>query len=792
MAEAVSPAAARDRLALLLGAVNAPGSFSAKRTAAADGLHLDVRGVGPLQFPVPKEQLRQLAHFARPARYGLGELTLLDRRVRDTWEVPKSRVKIDQRLWSKTLLPVLDGLRADLGLPAECRLKAELHSMLVYGPGQFFAPHQDSEKADGMVGSLVVTLPGAFKGGALVVDHGAERATYLSSKDRLSFVAFYTDCRHEIRRVRSGHRIVLTYNLLLQGEAATTTVAEPAPETRDALDACVRDHFATPVPAPAWSRDRDSRDAPNRLVYLLDHEYTSRALSWTRLKGSDAARVAALRAAAERVDCEVVLALADVHETWDAFEDEESWHGRSRSWDEYTDDVDDEGWLDDGGGDDPDADYSLNELIESEISLTHWIDASGSPGDTIASAVAESEVCASTASDRLTPFASEYEGYMGNYGNTLDRWYHRGAVVLWPRTAAFVVRAQATPGWALGEVAARLKAGAVGEARELVTRLAPFWQRIGPAAEQRGVFKEALRAAGGIDTPEPAAMLLAPFRLEMLAEGDAKALSALSDRYGEAWLRPVVARWSRRERYWDDGAERGAWIVSLPALVAALGVVGETGTLVGRLLVGDAWNWLAGSVARCREIARPSWRADALDELVRPTLATLQSAAVVGAVEIRDQGLAVLGDGDDTLLRYLTGVVRAGAKLDAAVRAAAGLDSIAQHCARRLEDRLGRSPRSPDDWSIELPDGCACAVCHTLAAFLAERDERARDWPLAQDGRRHVHSRIDAAELPVSHQTRRKGRPYTLVLTKTADVFARETQTRLRDQADLSWLRASP
>lgn len=31
------------------------------------------------------------------------------------------------------------------------------------------------------------------------------------------------------------------------------------------------------------------------------------------------------------------------------------------------------------------------------------------------------EVCATTPSKALEPYESEYEGYMGNYGNTLDR-----------------------------------------------------------------------------------------------------------------------------------------------------------------------------------------------------------------------------------------------------------------------------------------------------------------------------------------------------------------------------------
>ncbi|GIH73554.1 hypothetical protein Mth01_58070 [Sphaerimonospora thailandensis] len=42
--------------------------------------------------------------------------------------------------------------------------------------------------------------------------------------------------------------------------------------------------------------------------------------------------------------------------------------------------------------------------------------------------------------------------------------------------------------------------------------------------------------------------------------------------------------------------------------------------------------------------------------------------------------------------------------------------------------------------------------------------------------------------MPVRHETRRQGRPYTLVLTKTEALFERERLTRERGQADLAWL----
>ncbi len=62
------------------------------------------------------------------------------------------------------------------------------------------------------------------------------------------------------------------------------------------------------------------------------------------------------------------------------------------------------------------------------------------------------------------------------------------------------------------------------------------------------------------------------------------------------------------------------------------------------------------------------------------------------------------------------------------------------------------------------------------------------EWPLAKDRRAHVHGRMDTAELPVDHQTRRVGRPYTLVLTNTKALFEREAKQRRRDEKDLAWL----
>ena len=102
------------------------------------------------------------------------------------------------------LKDVLATVKEELGLPNAAELTADLHSLLVYETNQHFLAHQDSEKDDSMVGTLVVTLPSSYAGGELMVGHNEEWKAYRGSKTALSLVAFYADCRHEVLKVTSG------------------------------------------------------------------------------------------------------------------------------------------------------------------------------------------------------------------------------------------------------------------------------------------------------------------------------------------------------------------------------------------------------------------------------------------------------------------------------------------------------------------------------------------------------------------------------------------------------------
>ena len=65
------PESSHTKIAALLGDIDAPGSFSTRRTASLDDLQIEVKGVGQLQIPTQATQASALRRIGRPARYGL-------------------------------------------------------------------------------------------------------------------------------------------------------------------------------------------------------------------------------------------------------------------------------------------------------------------------------------------------------------------------------------------------------------------------------------------------------------------------------------------------------------------------------------------------------------------------------------------------------------------------------------------------------------------------------------------------------------------------------------------------
>jgi hypothetical protein len=737
---------ARDKLAVLLCGSDTAGSFSTETSAPADDVTLSVEGVGPVGLPIGAAQERKLVSVARPAMFGLGEETLTDTTVRDTWELTADQVGLGGE-WESLIEAALVEVHEGLGLSRGARLRAELHACLVYGPDQFCAPHQDSEKNDEMVATLVVSLPSVHTGGELVISHGGDSRTYRHpDRDEIAFVAFYADCLHEVRPVRSGRRVTLTFNLLIT-PASEPETTDPDDELADLL----AEHFATPV-SRRWSEE--TSPPPNRLVVLLEHQYSQRGLAAGRLKGRDVELVRRLRAAADRAGCANALALAEIRQTWSAQEDDRSWSYR------YHDDDDDE-----------DAElptsYDVGELIDDEISLGWWKRAGVGNGEQISLAADESEVCAITPTDSLTPYQSEYEGYMGNYGNTVDRWYRRAAIVLWPKERDFIARAEADLSSAIAELHARLNDGedierARSDARQLVGLVT-----VGAS----GLLGQLLQVADGVDDAELAYDLLARLNGEGLTVDAVLPLAAVSERYRDAWTRRLVEAWFpvggyRRGRWeWASGTLRG--------MAVALRQVGADSVVTH--VCRRIWSNLSASI-RAALTTGPKSRAASMIALVPATEAVFRIADP-----------QVVGDIVATMSTYDDGVLDLELPLLHRLAAAAP-SSLVDDAGGRLEGLLAAPPRAVDDWSISW-SGCGCDLCDTLRRFLADRDATELDWPLRTDRRQHIHQRVDVDELPIAHHTIRKGSPYTLRLTKLGDLHEHEAEQRRKAATELAWLR---
>lgn len=748
-----------EQLAFVLAGVEIPRPGSAVLEVDLTGFAVQVQGIGALPERLTPAVIRRLVALASPAPFGLGTQTLLDPAVRDTWQIPTELVEI---AWADRLDSVLEAAREGLGLPQASALSVELHSMLVYEKGQFFAPHRDSEKADAMVATLVLTLPSRHTGGELIVHDGTQPLVHSASATTASLVVLYADRVHEVRPVRSGYRVCLTFNVMLD----EPVVPQAAPEAIDRVADLLTGHFASPVPA-RWTGDHS--EPPRRYVYLLDHEYTPRGLSWSRLKGTDIERAGLLRAAIERVGGEAVLALTQIHEIWDADVDDWGYRGSRRRG----------SWRDGPiSGDEVD----VNSLIDSETGLTHWL----LPGQRHPTAVSlhidSREVFASTPTSQLEPDTSEYEGYMGNYGNTVDRWYHRAALLVWPTRMAFANRAEVDPDAAVADLHARAAtAGQAGQAGQAdlksrvaadIASLGSLWPSLVRQDGPPDRLATVLDLATHVDR-ESADVLLGPFGVTALRPQDAPALESLASTHGETWLAGHISAWQQTGRRRPD-ADSPAWLAGLPELAGGLCGI----ALVAEALLGPRWNRLEARMSALA--AAPATRRveQQLSQESDSFGALLHASVTAGLPRLTESIAHALTSGPATLLPLSVAVVRAAGSWPPEVRTASGLEEVAWNAVRQLREEISHPQRAAGDWSINRPMGCTCDDCRRVDAFLGNPGERVAEMPLAEARRNHVSSQIAAADLPVTAQTRKTGRPYTLVLTKTPELFERESVRR--------------
>ncbi len=760
-----------DAITQFLTSIEQHGSFVARTRESPKNLRLEVEGVGSIPLPVSPTMARKLRSVAKQAPYGLRDKTILDAKVRDTWQIARSRIKIDKRKWNKTLHPQLRSIQKDLGLPVGGKLQAELYKLLVYEPGQFFRPHQDSEKLANMVGTMTVELPSVYRGGSTIVEHRGQKITFRRSKysaEYLTFTAFYSDCHHEVRPITEGYRIVLVYNLTFAG--ARLQLGQDMSTKISVLKNLIDNHFSTPTPPHKYARKTTN---PDKLVYLLDHEYSQESLAWDRLKNGDRLRAAALQAVAEQEEYDIFLTQADVHEVWACEDDyhryEGDWHRRAYRYEE-------ENEL---------AHPALTELVNEEISLRHWIDASGEPITPIDVRVADNELYFTKATEECNPFASEHEGYTGNAGNTVDRWYHRAAIVMWPRKMSLVIRAEVDPEWAIGKLSDALKNEGAENAREMARTVLPRWQ-VAVDDAPGGFLTMVLGVADGLHESELAAGLLHPFELGQLDTASTKLLASLVNSHGISWARDLMQQWFSKSTSYAGYVDQD-WLHLMPGLCRGLHQEDTPACVsLAKWLVAHQW---AQIQTHCESLLSNSYRLpdrSSLDNLSKTAVNIVDACVGAARDATHIEIIAFLTDSTHSVpLSTLVACLRHAQETRAPKELKnLKLSSLLKYCHDELTIATAAKPRSSDNWSISPPPNCPS----TLREFLSSSTEEQLVWPLAKQGRRGIHSIIDGYKLPVKHTTLRTGSPHKLVLKKTLTLFARELDLREMRKAELQWL----
>jgi predicted 2-oxoglutarate/Fe(II)-dependent dioxygenase YbiX len=760
-------------LADILRTVLRPGDFYATGTSEVYAPGLEVDGVGVIALPLLPSQAAQLIAVAERAPYGRGEDTLVDTAVRRVWQIRADQVRLQGRHWGRSLEAMV--ARAAEGLGVSGPVEAELYKLLVYDQGSFFVSHRDTEKAPGMFATLIIVLPSFYTGGELVLWHRDREVTLdlrCSDPSDVSFAAFYADCLHEVRPVTAGCRLTLVYNLRRRGDDRQGPNHLPQPpryESEQARSALVLRQWAESTGLP-------DDDAPEKLIYPLEHAYTPAELSFAALKGADAAVSVVLAAAAPQAGCDIHLALVSIEESGIA--EHSDYHPSHRRWRSAAEE----------------DEFEIIEVSERTATLSHWQRPDGGPTELGALPFADEELCPPDALAEMEPDELYFEEATGNEGASFARTYRRAAVVLWPQRRWLAVLAQAglrttlpylaelTKRW---EESDEVSAPVVWQqAHDLSRQMLRRWPRphygysyqhasAGDAAtmlrlltrlrdaESIDAFLATLTAAGVYEKGDNEAVLMAtrllrPERtaelLERIVAGNAPhALGACADLLARAAASAAGGALDLRPA--------ATTFISLlpgdPARAPDPAVLWRT-LIVDAAVVVDTLTALGGIDASL---------ADALVDymLVWPKTYDVDAILLPALLSLREQ---------------------AGSRNVPAVR------RLRRVCVEHVRARIAQPLEAPRDWTRASTLTCRCPRCTLLSQFLADPGRETWTFKAAEADRQHVEGSIRANGCDLDVITERKGRPYSLVCTKNQASYDRRAQQRTADLDALARLEA--
>lgn len=768
------------KLVKQLSTVERPGGFYTSGTQDLILPKIQVTGLDePLALPVLPQQAAALLKLAEQAPYGKGEETLVDTEVRNTWQIDAARVTITGAHWAGMLDKIV--AQCALGLGVKGEVQADLYKLLLYPEGSFFVEHRDTEKADGMFATLVLSFPSIYSGGALCIEHAGQQVELTLQQDDpgvINFAAFYADCVHKVQPVTAGNRVVLVYNLCLREQRTLPTVPDYASQEQ-AVTSLLRD----------WVNGEnvgDDEDIPLKLVYLLEHAYTPASLSFAALKNADAAAADVLLQAAQAAGCDVYLALMNVTEMGSAEYTGAYYHRGGRYWQD-ADDFEDE------------EDFEEIEVLEEHQYISDWLTVDGQQPDFGELAVEDEELCLPERLTRLVPDEQHFHEATGNEGASFERTYHRAALVMWPSQYAVDALAVAGHERVLGYLEQLQRSQSQQPLRAGLKRLLPYWDletdtMVGVFSKDEqtrltrllllvtplqdtGLLKRVWRQVVERDSAYQSAdnpALLAALASMQPAEAAELWLSFLKQRVPQ-WQQSLayaeLMRWGLPN--YAPFVEQAVLQTLLQDVLANLGR--QPTNLSEEYTLFIDYNY------------HPAERKPISPEAV---LDVLIASALVEA-ELLPQALQALLsypaiNWDESLIPAALVV---GETPDCPTEVATYLQ---KQCLAHVQQAIAEPLAAPSDWAREANFDCKDKDddCKALQAFLLNPDQQSWAFAAAEARRKALEKLVQKHQLDVDMQTIKRGRPHTLQFSKNQNSYERRVRQRHLDEANQAKLLA--
>jgi hypothetical protein len=96
-----------EELPKILAHVDRPGDFYVMRHTELLAPRIEVEGVGLIALPLLAAQAKRLIKMATRAPYGRGAETVVDTKVRRTWQIEASRIAIGGKHWAQMLARIV-------------------------------------------------------------------------------------------------------------------------------------------------------------------------------------------------------------------------------------------------------------------------------------------------------------------------------------------------------------------------------------------------------------------------------------------------------------------------------------------------------------------------------------------------------------------------------------------------------------------------------------------------------------------------------------------------------------